>query len=148
MHGCLDRFSAFPFENYLQILKKKVRSGKNPLKQIAKRISEIPKPEFTTKYSKVTDKRPNNAYILAGDECCEVRQLTSEKDASGNKLVMCRICASPDDLYDDPGDTRVIGAFKVNWRRLYMKMIPEKSLTRRAIMINRDPNSSISLASE
>ncbi len=40
-HGPLDVFSAFPFENFLEILKKKIRSPKNALAQLIKRISEL-----------------------------------------------------------------------------------------------------------
>lgn len=39
-HGTLDSFSAFPFENFLFILKKKVRGPNKPLQQIIKRHSE------------------------------------------------------------------------------------------------------------
>ncbi|VDI01910.1 Hypothetical predicted protein [Mytilus galloprovincialis] len=39
--GHLDKFSAFPYENYMQKLKKAVHSGKCPLIQIIKRIFEM-----------------------------------------------------------------------------------------------------------
>lgn len=38
--GPLDTFSCFPFENYLQQLKRKVRRSSNPLAQVVKRLSE------------------------------------------------------------------------------------------------------------
>ena len=40
--GCsLDEISSFPFEDYLQLIKKFVRKSQSPLSQIAKRISEL-----------------------------------------------------------------------------------------------------------
>ncbi|KAG7455521.1 hypothetical protein MATL_G00257620 [Megalops atlanticus] len=41
LHGCLDKFSAFPFEDYLQKIKKLVRKPEFPLAQIIRRLSEI-----------------------------------------------------------------------------------------------------------
>lgn len=40
-HGCLDSFSAFPYENYLHKLKKLVRKPDFPIAQIIRRLSEI-----------------------------------------------------------------------------------------------------------
>lgn len=39
-HGPLDSFSAFTFENFLGLLKKKIRALKTVLAQLVKRISE------------------------------------------------------------------------------------------------------------
>lgn len=39
-HGCLDSFSAFPYENYLKTIKQSLRSGYHPLQQLAKRDTE------------------------------------------------------------------------------------------------------------
>jgi hypothetical protein len=41
VHGPLDRFSAFPFENFLGKLKKMIRSPNRPFAQIVRRISEL-----------------------------------------------------------------------------------------------------------
>lgn len=41
LHGHLDLFSGFPYENYLQILKKLVRKPHNPLAQVIRRVSEM-----------------------------------------------------------------------------------------------------------
>ncbi|EFN64455.1 hypothetical protein EAG_07646, partial [Camponotus floridanus] len=40
IHGPLDNFSVFPFENYLQSILKSIRKGEKPLAQIIKRKSE------------------------------------------------------------------------------------------------------------
>ncbi len=41
--GLLDKFSSFPFENYLQQLKRRIRRSNNPLSQLVKRLSESSK---------------------------------------------------------------------------------------------------------
>ncbi|XP_011684334.1 PREDICTED: uncharacterized protein LOC105447823 [Wasmannia auropunctata] len=40
MFGSLDNFSAFPFENYMQSIKKMLRKSEKPLQKLYKRISE------------------------------------------------------------------------------------------------------------
>lgn len=41
LHGALDNFSAFPFENFMQIIKRMLRSKNAPLAQVVRRLSEI-----------------------------------------------------------------------------------------------------------
>jgi hypothetical protein len=40
-HGCLDSFSAFPFENALKTVKRLVRKAEGPLSQVIRRLSEL-----------------------------------------------------------------------------------------------------------
>ena len=40
-HGCLDSFSAFPFENELKNIKRLVRKAEDPLTQVIRRLSEF-----------------------------------------------------------------------------------------------------------
>lgn len=40
MYGTLDTFNAYPFENKLYMIKRMLRDGKNPLSQVAKRLTE------------------------------------------------------------------------------------------------------------
>lgn len=39
--GCLDSFSAFPFENYMKHIKKMIRKTDNPLAQLYNRLAEV-----------------------------------------------------------------------------------------------------------
>ena len=63
--GSLDKCAAWPFENFMQQLKRKVRGGNNPAAQLVKRIYEsmetnaIP---VQAKVKQIMHKRPNNVY--------------------------------------------------------------------------------------
>ncbi|CAC5422989.1 unnamed protein product [Mytilus coruscus] len=77
-YGCLDNCAAFSFENHMQHLKKMIRSGKNPLSQIVKRISELDNlqsKKVETVISNICNKKPNNAFVLNNHTCCEVLML-------------------------------------------------------------------------
>ena len=60
--GCLDACSSFPFENYMQKLKKMVWSGKSPIAQIAKRISECSGTLQQMNETSISLKIPDNAF--------------------------------------------------------------------------------------
>ncbi|XP_025263008.1 uncharacterized protein LOC105254747 isoform X2 [Camponotus floridanus] len=48
IYGPLDNFSAFQFENYMQILKKYIRKSEKPLQQVVRRFIEKEKSLFTS----------------------------------------------------------------------------------------------------
>lgn len=127
--GCLDACSAFRFENYLGQLKRLVRSGKRLLIQVAKRLSEMDQGQsHTVPAQKKKIRRPNNAYILAGDKCCEAIE-------ERNDMVLCKVFEKVDPLFTDPCDSRIIGCFRVKKRDCLMKLVPKCELTRQALMI-------------
>lgn len=53
--GCLDSYSAFPFENKLQSIKNLIRTSANPLSQVIRRVKEIEEIE-TDVYAPVLSK--------------------------------------------------------------------------------------------
>jgi hypothetical protein len=106
--GCLDRCSSFAFENYLQRLKKLVQSGKNPLAQVIKRLSEL---QFASDVKskeafRISKKIKNNTYIVDSSFCCEV---LPDADASGSSdAVLCRVYKKTRPLFVDPCDSRSV----------------------------------------
>lgn len=50
LHGPLDYFSAFKFENHMKQLKKMVLKSDKPLQQISRRCSEMDNIVFVTKF--------------------------------------------------------------------------------------------------
>ncbi|CAC5399830.1 unnamed protein product [Mytilus coruscus] len=145
-HGHLDKFSAFPYENYMQKLKKTVHSGKCPLIQIIKRIFEMKNEtqSFVDRQEKkIVNKKPNNSFILDNQDGCEVIEFTNEKHTDGSDLVLCRIHRRSEPIFIEPCDSRILGAMKCHRRHTVMKNIPISQLERRAIMIQKGMYSSM-----
>ena len=83
--GCLDNCSPFSFENYLQVLKKRIRSSRRPLVQIVKLIKEtdsLKNPyERDSNHTKKI-KTSDIAYILDDNSVCKVVQLMETNDTT------------------------------------------------------------------
>ena len=136
-HGSLDSCSAFAFENYMQKLKRFVRSGTNPIVQIEKRLSELPCGKFpsTDEAKRIDVKIPNNCFILSDASCCEVVECSSEIDEDGGKIYLCRIYSNTIPLFESPCDSRIIGVHHANQRNTTMKLLPFRLLETQAIKI-------------
>ncbi|XP_051168513.1 uncharacterized protein LOC127286199 [Leptopilina boulardi] len=80
--GCLDNFSAFDFENYLQYLKKWMRKGEKPLEQLVRRYAEFKKNSAKLTKSQVNEIKINensqhcNGPLLEGCSSPEYHELT------------------------------------------------------------------------
>ena len=137
--GHLDNFSAFPFENYLQHLKRVVRSGKGVLGQIVRRLGEMDAVKITRRPTVMTCdvKAPNNAYLLDDNSCCDVLQAI---DASDKYMIKCRIYERSSSLFDHPCDSTIIGAYIVNTKYSKIRIIPATKLKTRAVRIERSNN--------
>ena len=146
VHGPLDAFSAFNFENYMQTLKRSVRSGHNPVSQMIKRLeetSEEPLPEKPK--SQVGLKKPNNAYIL-NKSCYEVLEKLNQVDEDGNSMYMCRLFSSPNSLFVNPCDSGLIGTYTVCANNTSLKHVSSKNLEQKAMMIDLNPSKIIFMA--
>lgn len=146
-HGCLDRISGFPFENYLQKLKRFVRSGKSPLIQIVKRLSEESSDDnaYTPTSSVVSAKSPNNGYILNNVSCCTVIDEQCEHQR-GERVFKCRVYDRSEPMFVTPCDSRLIGVHKFYTQNARIKLLPANSLTKHAIVVELEHNSLVFLA--
>ncbi len=134
--GSLDACSSFPFENYMQKLKRLVRSGKNPIAQVAKRMSECSGAIEPPHEVKISLTKPDNAFILTDLTCCEVVDKVGNPDQNGNELYLCRVYERTDTLFSSPCDSRLIGVHKATVRWTTMKVLPSHQLKRKAIKID------------
>ena len=100
--GSLDACSSFPFENYMQKLKRLVRSGKNPIAQVAKWTSECSGVIEPIREATISLKKPDNAFLLTGSSCCEVVDKVGNLDENGDKTYLCRVYERNDALFVIP----------------------------------------------
>ena len=147
-YGSLDACSAFEFENYMQQLKKMVRSGNNPIVQIAKRLGKLSTGKISepNKENMVSVKKPNNAYILNDHSCCEVIDTINQQSEDGNQLFTCRIYESTIGLFNSPCDSRLIGIHRASSRQTSMKVLSSQTLVKRAMMIYLELNKIVFMA--
>ena len=133
--GSLDECSSFPFENYVQKLKRMVRSRKNPISQITKRLSECSGTLQQTDETSISLKVPDNAFLLNDSSCMEVVEKAGNCDG-GEELFLCRIYEKTEPYFTSPCDSRLIGVHKVSTRWTTMKVLPLRNLTKRAMLVD------------
>lgn len=96
-YGTLDRFSAFPFENFLKSLKALIRSATKPLEQICRRIYEY---DFAT--LKIDNKTVTKRWSLEIEHnCFEINHFEKQykKFQFSNKFTLSINLYSKADCY-------------------------------------------------
>ena len=139
--GSLDVCAAFPFENYMYNIKKMVRSGKNPLSQVVKRIHELENGPGKMNPAKfkgtiIYTNRPDNAFFLEDSSCCEVVALTHQRDNDGNQKILCRVYNGTESDFSEPCDSRIIGVYRINTTSSCMKFLTKEDLKTKAMMVD------------
>ncbi len=105
----LNDISGFPFENHLQQIKKQERSGKNPLAQVTRRLSEIEyanaktQPEARPRMFLSTKER-DNCFLLRDEKFAFIRE------RRGDGIVLCDVLhqryTSP--LFEKPCNSKLL----------------------------------------
>lgn len=138
--GSLDACATFPFENYLHKLKKMVRSGRNALSQVVKRIHELENGPCKMNQAKLKStiftNKPDNVYILDDSSCCEVVALSHQRDDDGNQKILCRVYNKMESAFSKPCDSMLIGVYQINQAISCMKFLRKGDLQTKAMMID------------
>ena len=105
--GSLNDFSAFPYENFLFQLKKKVKCGQRPVVQLEKRLAE----EKAIKYSKHCSKR-HKLEVIPNRDCFLITgsQYAFVKEDEGNGKFSCDIISLRhcEDFYENPLSSKLL----------------------------------------
>lgn len=134
--GSLDACSSFPFENYIQKLKRLVRSGRNPIAQVAKRISEFSGTVEQNDEDSTSLKAPDNAFLLNDSSCGEVVERACNHHENQDELCVCRVYEKTEPLFTSPCDSRLIGIHKANSRSTTMKVLSSQNLKKQAMKVD------------
>ncbi|KAL2102150.1 hypothetical protein ACEWY4_001318 [Coilia grayii] len=138
-YGSLDNCSAFHFESYLYQLKRMVRSGRNPLVQVAKRLQERAQSQVLPHVeSPIKMKFPNNVYMVGPTSCCEVL----ERTASGKYL--CRVYTDLKPYTNTPCDSRIYGTFMCGSTEI--KLLERESLQGKAVLLEESHGHKVALS--
>jgi hypothetical protein len=137
--GKLDNCSAFIFENYMQTLKRYVRSARNPVVQLANRLQEerfykisecaSSNENPTAELQTFSCKPPNNCCIISEDEegrCCQIVKI--EK-----KRVACMVFNKSEPVFTSPCDSRIVGIHAVKLSNGVMKFMQPNTLACKAM---------------
>jgi len=157
IHGRLDNFSAFKFENCLQIIKKTVHSSKYPLQDVYNRILEqnmylennikypILKKEINFNYTthqditttlyeqvllknfKVSCTKEHDKYFFLFDCCAIVSIEKIIKDSSGHIMLEATKYENLSPMFNSPISSHLIGHFLVNTEIKIAKCLIELS---------------------
>ena len=122
----------------MQKLKRLVCSGKNPLVQIAKRLSESTETVQLSYHPKICLRRPDNAFILSDSACCEVVEKLGYVNDNGDEQFSCRVYQQTDALFANPCDPRLIGVFQANQRWTTIKVLSSHNLTKKLSKLSLD----------
>ena len=95
-----------------------VRSGKNPLAQLVKRLSELHATKLVeaTRPSDICTMKPNNVFILDNTSCCQVLEKTNQFNADGDLLYKCRVYKLLNPAFDHPCDSHIVNVFETSNR--------------------------------
>lgn len=127
--GCLDNFSAFPFESKLYQIKRQVRSGKSPLVEIANRLEERSQLKIPPTAAVQLNLKKGAVFTLNNEECCEV--VSTRED----ETVMCRVYTHLQPYMMEPCDSRIYGTYHATIRSSEMRIIAKSKLERTAFIV-------------
>ena len=142
-YGSLQNCSAYPFENYMQRLKRLVRSTQNPIVQVANRLSELKAVRGLNSNShhdqkRIKDTQPDNCYKLQSNRYCLVHDVRG-----GSDTALCEVFHHTIPLYMKPCDSRILGIQCISMRHREMEWLPLGDLQQKALFLPQSDTTAV-----
>ena len=128
-YGSLDACSAFPFENELYQMKKMVRAGKYPLRQLHNRLAELevgPGELISRKDRLLSTKEPNNSYVLPDKRCVALQSIEEDE-------AICHDYGVGRPAFDRPINSRRLGILVATEVPIELTRVDKALLTQKAM---------------
>lgn len=152
--GSLDQISAFPFENYMRLLKNMVRSNSNQLGQVANRIYEfevnLGKPEAKTKDSefhsygkncwvvhkntRISNCSGDNCFLLSNGKVCKIIDIFKTESRIE---IHCKYFRDPEELTNYPCNTSLLSIYKLRKVSKQVHSITINELERKCVLLTK-----------
>jgi len=126
IHGPLDRFSAFDFENGMQYLKRLVRTNHAHLSQVVNRVSEcsfLPLSGHKTSRNLlplISEKPGDNCFLTKASEVCVVTKVLTDNN------LECQVFKNSNDVY----------AYPCKSSKLSVRMVERLSTSRKVVNLS------------
>ena len=110
----MNVISSFPFQNYLQILKKFVRNSQNLVVQVAKRISDISIAGGTRLKKKlhISPRQKDNCFLMDNKNIAFIKKKISESQFLCNQIDISS--GGSDELFKKPISSNVLNIIVIN----------------------------------
>ncbi|XP_041926913.1 uncharacterized protein LOC121690429 isoform X2 [Alosa sapidissima] len=135
----LNNVSSFPFENYLWTLKKMVRQSRNPIAQVAKRLTELEK-STTHRGVAVAKEMFTCVSTTLRDGCflLDNKDFAFVKEKRSDGSLVCDVIQHNDteSFFDDPCDSRLLNIVRVrDLSRAKRQLITRHKLHRKVVCL-------------
>lgn len=154
--GCLDQFSAFPFESFMNKIKRLIHAPTNPLKQVAKRLMEknlfddiapegevkkicfkngIIKSMFLQNLNCVVGTSLPDSCFLTNDDNIIIMKSIKNTTIQGTYKLHCYMFESKSDFYSCPLKSSDLGIYVVNKCKMSSKTISSRDLCSKCLIL-------------
>ncbi|KAL0150376.1 hypothetical protein M9458_054193, partial [Cirrhinus mrigala] len=137
----LNGISGFPFENYLQTLKKMVRQSRNPIAQVAKRLAELEqstkcRPLTKERFTRVSTRPRDCCFILQNKDYVFVKEIREEGTLVCDVLRQCHT----ESFFSEPCDSKLLNIVRVrDINRTKRRLISKQQLIRKVVCLPNNP---------